>query len=149
MGMTYIYPPVTVSTLPPIGGATSANQVLEIAELQNIVTDLQNLSAQLSRQMSETLYFDYSAHNVDNAAWVEMIPATTDDSKSLTIFESGGYPMEIGVGASGLEARLFVIPAGGLNGQIDIPIPLGSRVSIRGLEAVTVNNGYIIANFLK
>lgn len=34
MGMTYLYPPVTVSTLPPIGGATAANQLAEIAELQ-------------------------------------------------------------------------------------------------------------------
>lgn len=40
MGMTYIYPPVTVSTLPPVGGATSANQVLEIAELTNIFNEL-------------------------------------------------------------------------------------------------------------
>ena len=40
MGMTYIYPPVTVSTLPPVGGATSANQLLEIAELTNIFNEL-------------------------------------------------------------------------------------------------------------
>lgn len=32
----YIWPPVSVTTLPPLGGATSANQVLEIAELQDI-----------------------------------------------------------------------------------------------------------------
>lgn len=142
MGMTYIYPPVTVSTLPPIGGATSANQVIEIARLDSILTELK-------REMSSTLYFDYNTNNIDNLAWVQMIAATTEDTKSLTIFESGGYPMEIGIGGVGAETRLFVIPAGGLNGQIEIPIPLGSRVSIRGLQSVTVNDGYIIANFLK
>lgn len=33
---TFLYPPVSVTTLPPLGGATSANQLLEIAELQDI-----------------------------------------------------------------------------------------------------------------
>ena len=41
MGMTYIYPPVSVTTLPPVGGATAANQVLEIAELQAIKASTQ------------------------------------------------------------------------------------------------------------
>lgn len=167
MGMTYIYPPVTVSTLPPVGGATSANQLLEIAELTNIFNELttgnnesntnqlviiarlDSILAELKRAMSSTIYFDYSVSNVSNSGWVEMIAATTEDTKSLTIFESGGYPMEIGIGGIGAETRLFVIPAGGLNGQIEIPIPTGSRVSIRGLQAVTVSEGYIIANFLK
>lgn len=33
---TYLYPAVSVTSLPPLGGATSANQLLEIAELQDI-----------------------------------------------------------------------------------------------------------------
>lgn len=36
---TFLYPPVSVTTLPPLGGATSANQLLEIAELQDINTN--------------------------------------------------------------------------------------------------------------
>lgn len=33
---TFLYPPTTVTTLPPVGGATAANQLLELAELQDI-----------------------------------------------------------------------------------------------------------------
>jgi hypothetical protein len=33
---TFLYPPVSVTTLPPLGGATSANQLIEIAALQSI-----------------------------------------------------------------------------------------------------------------
>lgn len=45
---TFLYPPVSITTLPPVGGATSANQVLEIAELQNINTELDAQSVYLS-----------------------------------------------------------------------------------------------------
>ena len=33
---TFLYPPVSVTTLPPIGGATPANQLLMLAELEQI-----------------------------------------------------------------------------------------------------------------
>jgi hypothetical protein len=39
----YIYPPVSVTTLPPVGGATSANQLSEISELQAINSELDNI----------------------------------------------------------------------------------------------------------
>lgn len=106
-------------------------------------------TGEIAKSVSETLFFDYSASPVDNTAWVQLIAATSDDSKHLTWFESGGYAMEIGIGAIGLETRAFVIPPGGLNGQIDLPIPAGVRVSIRCLEAVTVNVGTIVSNLLK
>lgn len=44
MGTTYIYPPVSVTTLPPIGGATAANQLAEIAELQTLNAELATFS---------------------------------------------------------------------------------------------------------
>jgi len=56
--------------------------------------------------------------------------------------------MEIGIGAASSETRLFVVPPGGFNGEIPIPIPANARVSIRCLEVQTVNTGLIIANFL-
>lgn len=106
-------------------------------------------AGEIAKTVSETLFFDYSASPVDNTAWVQLIAATSDNSKHLTWFESGGYAMEVGFGAIGLETRAFVIPPGGLNGQIDFPIPSGVRVSIKCLEAVTVNVGTIVSNFLK
>ena len=136
---TYIYPPVSVTTIPPVGGATSANQVLEITALDSIA----------NRTFVQTLFFNYASTSVSSAAWVQLIASTSDTIKHLTLFESGGYAMEIGIGAAASEVRLFVVPPGGFNGEIPFPIPSGSRVSIRCLEGVTVSVGSIVANFLK
>lgn len=135
---TYLYPPVSVTTIPPVGGATSANQVLEITALDSIA----------NRTFVQTLFFNYASTSVA-ALWVELIASTSDDIKHLTLFDSGGYAMEIGIGAAASEVRLFVVPPGGFNGEIPFPIPSGSRVSIRCLEGVTVSVGSIVANFLK
>lgn len=51
---TYLYPPVSVTTLPPVGGATSANQVLEIAQLTDINTELDSQTTILSTLATET-----------------------------------------------------------------------------------------------
>lgn len=45
----YIFPPVSVTTLPPVGGATSAKQDLQTAELQSINTELDNILAKVVR----------------------------------------------------------------------------------------------------
>lgn len=47
---TYLYPPVSVTTLPPLGGATAANQVLEIADLDAIKTSTASADTKLSSQ---------------------------------------------------------------------------------------------------
>ena len=231
---TFLYPPVSVTTLPPLGGATSANQVLEIAELEDINANTAlplrvkidgviyevekdtvfpsntvsvpveitgasgpinitagDLNVQLSDQgpnadvtrigngtnqwginasneglvhdadllaavqassstklMSDFLYFDYAG--VSDAGYTELIAATLDTIKAFTWFESSGQPMVVALGAVGLEVNKFVIPPGGFNGEISMDIPLGSRISIKQLNAEVLGSGImIVANFLK
>lgn len=43
----FVWPPLQISTLPPVGGATSANQVLEIAELEDINTNTASIDAKM------------------------------------------------------------------------------------------------------
>lgn len=130
---------LNVAVVPDPNAATSANQVLEIAALDSIA----------NRTFVQTLFFNYASTSVSSAAWVQLIASTSDTIKHLTLFESGGYAMEIGIGAAASEVRLFVVPPGGFNGELPFPIPSGSRVSIRCLEVVTVSTGLIVANFLK
>lgn len=143
---TFIWPPVSVTTLPPMGGATSANQLLEIAELQAIKLAVQSLA---NRTFVQNLFFDYQTTPVSDLGWQQLIAATVDEIKHLTLFDSGGFTMEIGIGAAAAEVRLFLVPPGGFNGELPFPIPAGSRVSVRCVQAQTVNTGLIVANFLK
>lgn len=140
----YIWPPKTISTLPPIGGATSANQVTEIARLDTLISNTNQ------KQISEDLYFNYNSTNISDSTYVEAIASTLDNTKGFTLFESGGYPIIVAFGASGSEVDKFLIPPGGFNGFIEIPIPAGTRISFKSLIAgQTINNGFLIANFLK
>lgn len=120
---------------------------------QNPATEgtLQNVEAALlqdGRSANNTIFYDYSSGSVDNTTWVQILAATTGDTQSFTLFDSGGYAMEIGVGAAAAETRLFVVPPGGFNGQIKIQIPAGTRLSVRCLEAQTVSVGLIVVNLL-
>ena len=231
---TFLYPAVSVTSLPPLGGATSANQLLEITELEainlntagamkilrnGVLTEVEkdttvpsntvsvpveitgasgpinitagDLNVQLSDQgpnadvtrigngtnqwginasneglvhdadllaavqassstklMSDFLYFDYAG--VSDAGYTELIAATLDTIKAFTWFESSGQPMVVALGAVGLEVNKFVIPPGGFNGEISMDIPLGSRISIKQLNAEVLGSGImIVANFLK
>ena len=140
---TFLYPPVSVTTLPPIGGATSANQLLMLAELEQINdntlatdADIQATNAKLDsiisiiaqKEASEVIFFDYSG--VSNAGYTQLIGSTAEDTRSFTWFESSGQPMIVAIGAPGSEVDLFAVPPGGFNGEIPIFIPQGSRVSI-------------------
>ena len=160
---TFLYPPVSVTTLPPTGGATSANQLLMLAELEQIndntlATDagIQATKTKLDsiisiiaqKEASEVIFFDYSG--VSNAGYTQLIGSTTEDTRSFTWFESSGQPMIVAIGAPGSEVDLFAVPPGGFNGEIPIFIPQGSRVSIKQLNAETLGTGiFITANLLK
>lgn len=91
---------------------------------------------------------DYSISNVSNAAWVQVIASTAADAKKITLFDAGGFAMELGVGAPASEVRKILIPPGGLNGMIEVQIPAGSRVSVRGITAQVVNAGELDINLM-
>lgn len=144
-----VYLPVAKDTGTPANTVSIPVDVVSGGNQLAINADGSINTGEIAKSVSKTLFFDYSASPVNNTTWVQLIASTSDNSKHLTWFESGGYAMEVGIGAIGLEVRAFVIPPGGLNGQIDLPIPAGVRVSIRCLEAVTVNVGIIVSNLLK
>lgn len=92
---------------------------------------------------------DYAITNVNNAAWTQVLASTgASETNGITLFDGGGYAMELGIGAAASEARMLLIPPGGFNGVIPIQIPAGSRLSVRAIGAALVNAGEIDINLL-
>lgn len=77
----------------------------------------------------------YSSTNVTTGAWVELIASTANATSCITVFDSSGQTMEIGVGAAASETRQLIIPPGGLSGCVPLLIAQSARVSIRAISA--------------
>lgn len=119
-----------------------------MTDISEINTDLVNLSLQLKKELSEFLFNDYTG--VSNAGYTQLIGSTANIIKSMTWFESSGFPMVVAIGGVGAEVDLFVVPPGGFNGEIPVNIPAGSRVSIKELVSDSIQVGsFIAANFYK
>lgn len=74
----------------------------------------------------------YSTTNVTTGAWVELVAKTEAGISGLSIFDSCGKTLELGVGVMGSEVRQILIFPGGNGGPLSIPP--GSRVSIRAVS---------------
>ena len=110
-----------------------------------IDASLNTLKAGASYQTSARL--DYSSTNVDNANWTQLIADVgATEIKEITLFDGGGFAMELGIGAVSSEARALLIPPGGFNGKFKFTIPAGSRLSIRAIGSALVNAGEIDIN---
>ena len=110
-----------------------------------IDASLNTLKSGASYQNSIRL--DYSVTNVDNANWTELIASVgATEIKEITLFDGGGFAMELGIGAVSSEVRALLIPPGGFNGKFKLTIPAGSRLSIRAVGSALVNAGEIDIN---
>lgn len=74
----------------------------------------------------------YSVTNVTTSAWVQLVASTSSGIGVVSIFDSCGQTLELGVGAAGFEVMQIIIPPGG--GGFPLGIPPNSRVSIRALS---------------
>lgn len=83
---------------------------------------------------------DYLITPVTTGAWQQVIGSVSASVTHIDIFDSSGETMELGVGGSGSETRVAIIPPGGIS--VDLVIPLGERISVRAISA-TANVGEI------
>lgn len=87
---------------------------------------------------------DYSAGSVTTAAYVQLVAATTGVINKIQIFDSSGSVLKIAVGAAASEVdQIFVFPGG--NGDVDLLIPVGSRISIKAVDA-DATTGQLLIN---
>jgi len=83
---------------------------------------------------------DYLITPVTTGAWQQVIGSVSASVTHIDVFDSSGETMELGVGGSGSETRVGIIPPGGIS--IDLVIPLGERISVRAISG-TANVGEI------
>lgn len=90
-----------------------------------------------SRTYVASARLDYTVSNVTTAAWTTLIASTGgSEATRLSIFDSSGETMEIGLGGPGSESRVLLVPPGGI--EEDVVVPAGSRISVRAVTATAV-----------
>ena len=79
----------------------------------------------------------YSSTNVGTTNWVVLASSLPNTVSQIAVADTSGQTMEIGVCAAGAtansEVRQFLIPAGGIT--VNMQIPSNQRVSIRAVSA--------------
>jgi hypothetical protein len=93
------------------------------------------------------MFHDYAGTNVGTTSWVALTRTSEDHANRLEIFDSGGQLMEIGYGPSASETSVFYIMPGG-NGVVDIIVPDGTSVSVRGVDGAA-SSGVLAVNAFK
>jgi len=97
----------------------------------------------------DSIRLDYSITNVTTGAWVQLTASVGAAAVfGITLFDGGGYAMELGIGAAAAETRALLIPPGGFNGVIPLRIAAGTRLSIRAVGTATVSAGEIDINLM-
>lgn len=132
--------------------AILADTTAILADTAQIDTTTQSILAELQDQNEGDDYLnsvrlDYGVTTVTNSAWTELLSTVGATAvRSITLFDGGGFAMELGVGGAGSETRRLLIPPGGFNGKIKINIAAGTRLSIRAIGAASVTAGEIDIN---
>ena len=87
----------------------------------------------------------YSSTNVTTSAWVQLAASLPSVTRCMTIFDSSGQTMVLGLGASGHETgQPWYIFPGGVGGT-PVTWAIGSRLSIEAVSG-TASSGEISIN---
>lgn len=90
---------------------------------------------------------DYSSTNVTTGAYVQLIASTSDTTNQLYIFDSSGQTLFLAIGAAASEVnKAYIVPGG--NGELNLTIPSGSRVSVKAVSG-NATSGELSITLLK
>jgi hypothetical protein len=132
--------------------ATAANQTTANTSLSSIDGKLPALSsgkvpveaALLGRSKVEIIRNAYASTSVTTGAYVQLIGSTSAEIKKLQIFDSSGETLKLAVGAAASEVdQIYIFPGG--NGDVELSIAAGSRISVRAVSA-NATSGELIIN---
>ena len=99
------------------------------------------------RAASTKIYYQYSSGTVTTTAYTQVLASTPAAINWLSIFDSSGSGMILGVGAMGSEVVQLYVPPGGVSEGYPLYIPSGSRVALKALTA-SASSGVFIATGL-
>ncbi len=89
----------------------------------------------------------YASTNVTTSEWVEIKSATAAAIKSITLFDSCGQTLELGVGAEDAETRVLLIPPGGIDGQFNLSIAASSRLALKAVTGNCTSGAFVMTGF--
>jgi hypothetical protein len=101
----------------------------------------------IRKPVGAPVVLDTSATNVTNAAYVQILAATTIAASGVQLHNSGSVPIAIAMGAAGSEVNQVVLPIG-VSILIPFEIPKGKRLSVISLGG-TQSSGIISASFFQ
>ena len=125
-------------------------KVATAAKQDSIITELQTIKGSSQRlDVLHTVYHDYSvlANNVSVAGWTTLAGGTIPAGvaiKSISIFDSSGGAVELGIGAAPGGAKVIITPGG--NGDVPVLLSAGDVLKLRS-KAGTLTDGLCIINF--
>jgi hypothetical protein len=90
-------------------------------------------SAGAAKTVVATARNAYASTSVTTAAWVQIVASTAAAIANISVFDSSGQTLELGSGAEGAEARIAIIPPGGID--IGLIIAQGTRLSLKAISA--------------
>lgn len=130
--------------------ATLAAVAVDLAAIEVLNTNI--LAALGNQQVEKSVVgftrVDFSVTNVTDVAYTTIVASTTAAYKAARFFYAGGQPLYLSIGGSGAEVDEFMIPPGA-DFEINLKeIPASSRISLKAVNAVTVNSGQLIINWL-
>lgn len=116
------------------GGNTLASEVVDAI----VALGAGKSSVALARHLHST--------PITTLAYTQIVAALSADVSQLFIFDSSGETLVLAVGAVGLEVdQAYIVPGG--NGELNLKIPSGSRVSLKAVSGNTAA-GEFNATFL-
>jgi hypothetical protein len=79
---------------------------------------------------------------VTTSAWTQLVASAGAAISSVQVWDSSGQTLELGTGLAGAEARVCLIPPGGI--EIDVIIASGARISVKAVSANTATGELIL-----
>jgi hypothetical protein len=96
----------------------------------------------------QTIRNVYSSTNVTTGAWVQLDASLDYTSNYIELFDSSGSALELGIGPSGSEVRVALIPPGGFAVTQKLRFDQGQRLAIRAVDA-NATTGQLIINLMR
>ena len=88
----------------------------------------------------------YSGSNVTTGAWTQISPGFGITINKISIFDSSGQTLKLGVGSIGNETDMHVNVFPGGNGDVTVNITPSTPISIKALSG-TASSGELDVNF--
>jgi hypothetical protein len=146
--------PISATALPlPTGAATQTTLASLLTELQlkADLTETQPVSMvnlTVVDQIDSTPLLNTSSTNITASTGnpVALVASSAAIIKKIVSVEDIGEFFGIYTGVALSEVLLCVLPLGG--GEIEVNIPIATRISIRHMKNTAITSGYIALNFL-